>query len=893
MSDDWSLSHLKQSYRPRYFGNRAEDVPDFQPGENAMSFLNKYFNMSSTTSNSDFDSIVSRSSLSLHVTSLQSREKTAQNALTSRVNYTPGQSKADVHLKTKADPVINPSLSEMNQNPEFSDEESDGDHDMVAKLIEKSFPENNNLSGNSKKCTEKLYSSDTSVLKEQPRPTSNIHAKKCLSFIDVSAAARKDTYMDKVLRNSNNAEQLEPKKQEVLTLNHETPDRTPTISGVKPKYTFVMEEDRGSSSSGWVSPFKNKLVSRFSTPVEVKKAPTPSKASGIKTTRIQQETSKNKKSVERFKYTFVMEEDRGSSSSGWVSPFKKKLVSRFSTPVEVKKTPTPSKASGIKTTGIQQETSKNKKSAERIVNSERIAKDRNSRRTGFLEDFFQSSALGFVGNSSSVGYKPPSTSSPEITGEEFIVEGISSKIEPFRIPVPVKAKTKQNDFVSKGEKTVLQMANSESEGTVKKCSIKKTPKSPKKASKLPEQEDALQRIGEWVEPGPVTTDMGVQQVVEQFEKPLASQDVDLPLDVEEIENSPEDDIFLAENQKDIDSRQSEKTIMNPASKQKQQTRRSLRQKSNRRTVSVFENLGTKFNIKYRKGKGKGKSIKAAKKAKKSKLSQGKLEEKVKGKKTKNNVAGKKNLCSQSESGTLEVADCSSQSSETDDRLQLRKRKVKIKHSNTPCPADDHNEESVFQSGPVLRERTRRFTAALRPIACHLESLDFEDQDKQDSTVVDSDAAVLSSVSEGPEHHIISAEDDESIVYSKHKEFFPRYSLAFDPDTESDVLVDCISHGEKGTFLGDDACRSWNSFNNNVFNTGKLIIAPKKFTERHISMSIMIYYIEQGHVQLNLHKSERILKAGDFFFVPPGNSSTITNLEDKEAVLVFNKLNRFT
>ncbi|KAM4052615.1 centromere protein C isoform 3-T3 [Anomaloglossus baeobatrachus] len=827
MSDDWSLSHLKQSYRPRYFGNRAEDVPDFQPGENAMSFLNKYFNMSSTTSNSDFDSIVSRSSLSLHVTSLQSREKTAQNALTSRVNYTPGQSKADVHLKTKADPVINPSLSEMNQNPEFSDEESDGDHDMVAKLIEKSFPENNNLSGNSKKCTEKLYSSDTSVLKEQPRPTSNIHAKKCLSFIDVSAAARKDTYMDKVLRNSNNAEQLEPKKQEVLTLNHETPDRTPTISGVKPKYTFVMEEDRGSSSSGWVSPFKNKLVSRFSTPVEVKKAPTPSKASGIKTT------------------------------------------------------------------GIQQETSKNKKSAERIVNSERIAKDRNSRRTGFLEDFFQSSALGFVGNSSSVGYKPPSTSSPEITGEEFIVEGISSKIEPFRIPVPVKAKTKQNDFVSKGEKTVLQMANSESEGTVKKCSIKKTPKSPKKASKLPEQEDALQRIGEWVEPGPVTTDMGVQQVVEQFEKPLASQDVDLPLDVEEIENSPEDDIFLAENQKDIDSRQSEKTIMNPASKQKQQTRRSLRQKSNRRTVSVFENLGTKFNIKYRKGKGKGKSIKAAKKAKKSKLSQGKLEEKVKGKKTKNNVAGKKNLCSQSESGTLEVADCSSQSSETDDRLQLRKRKVKIKHSNTPCPADDHNEESVFQSGPVLRERTRRFTAALRPIACHLESLDFEDQDKQDSTVVDSDAAVLSSVSEGPEHHIISAEDDESIVYSKHKEFFPRYSLAFDPDTESDVLVDCISHGEKGTFLGDDACRSWNSFNNNVFNTGKLIIAPKKFTERHISMSIMIYYIEQGHVQLNLHKSERILKAGDFFFVPPGNSSTITNLEDKEAVLVFNKLNRFT
>ncbi|KAM4052614.1 centromere protein C isoform 2-T2 [Anomaloglossus baeobatrachus] len=827
MSDDWSLSHLKQSYRPRYFGNRAEDVPDFQPGENAMSFLNKYFNMSSTTSNSDFDSIVSRSSLSLHVTSLQSREKTAQNALTSRVNYTPGQSKADVHLKTKADPVINPSLSEMNQNPEFSDEESDGDHDMVAKLIEKSFPENNNLSGNSKKCTEKLYSSDTSVLKEQPRPTSNIHAKKCLSFIDVSAAARKDTYMDKVLRNSNNAEQLEPKKQEVLTLNHETPDRTPTISGVKPKYTFVMEEDRGSSSSGWVSPFKNKLVSRFSTPVEVKKAPTPSKASGIKTTRIQQETSKNKKSVER------------------------------------------------------------------IVNSERIAKDRNSRRTGFLEDFFQSSALGFVGNSSSVGYKPPSTSSPEITGEEFIVEGISSKIEPFRIPVPVKAKTKQNDFVSKGEKTVLQMANSESEGTVKKCSIKKTPKSPKKASKLPEQEDALQRIGEWVEPGPVTTDMGVQQVVEQFEKPLASQDVDLPLDVEEIENSPEDDIFLAENQKDIDSRQSEKTIMNPASKQKQQTRRSLRQKSNRRTVSVFENLGTKFNIKYRKGKGKGKSIKAAKKAKKSKLSQGKLEEKVKGKKTKNNVAGKKNLCSQSESGTLEVADCSSQSSETDDRLQLRKRKVKIKHSNTPCPADDHNEESVFQSGPVLRERTRRFTAALRPIACHLESLDFEDQDKQDSTVVDSDAAVLSSVSEGPEHHIISAEDDESIVYSKHKEFFPRYSLAFDPDTESDVLVDCISHGEKGTFLGDDACRSWNSFNNNVFNTGKLIIAPKKFTERHISMSIMIYYIEQGHVQLNLHKSERILKAGDFFFVPPGNSSTITNLEDKEAVLVFNKLNRFT
>ncbi|XP_056428762.1 uncharacterized protein LOC130368702 isoform X4 [Hyla sarda] len=121
-----------------------------------------------------------------------------------------------------------------------------------------------------------------------------------------------------------------------------------------------------------------------------------------------------------------------------------------------------------------------------------------------------------------------------------------------------------------------------------------------------------------------------------------------------------------------------------------------------------------------------------------------------------------------------------------------------------------------------------------------------------------------------------------------RELLKRCSITFDPETRSDKLLECIAQSEMSTFLGDESCKSWFNLNNCIFNTGKMIIAPKKKSQRRILLlDILIYYVEKGKVQLNLHKSEHILKDGDFFFVPPGNCYSIANLQDTEAVLVFN------
>ncbi|XP_077131123.1 centromere protein C isoform X2 [Ranitomeya variabilis] len=884
----WSFK--KQSYRPRYYGNRFQDVPDLKPGDNAVSFVTKYFNV--TNSTSDFDSTVSRTSSPVQVTSYQSREEEAQDASTSRVNDPPGLLK-DVQLKTANDPSKNASRSEMCENPEFSDMESDYEqHYTIAKLIEESFIENNDLLSNSKKCVEKLYSSNTSVLQEPPSPTSKIHAKKCLSFRDVAAVARKSENTDMALRRlSHNVE------QEALNLNNENPKPTDTTSDMRPKATFVTVEERGSSLSGWVSPFKKTTVMSSSTPVQAKRTPTPiiqEKTNLIKSTSLPQMKSEKRSSAGRPKATFVTVEERGSSLSGWVSPFKKTTVMSSSTPVQAKRTPTPmfqEKTNLIKSTSLPQKKSENNKSsAERTVNSERMSYDPNSWRIRFLDPFLKSSAFGYVGNRSPVVSEPPPISFTAITDEEFDLEGVSSKNKSCHLTLPVKAKPTQHGYVNTGEKTTLQMTNSKSEQ--KKCSEKKETRSSKIAVTESMQAVAPSGTGEGVEPGTETKDVETQEVLEQIEKPMASsQDADIPHNVEEEEDGFQE-MLPVENPDGNDSQHAEKTRSPILQKQ---TEHSLRRKGNKTIVSVFKDLDTKCNILSRKGKGKAKSTKPAKKTKKSKSSEKKLEHQVREKKTKNNVVKKKHLYSRSQNGRLKIDDRDKQAAETEEDLLPRKRKAKIKHISTPCHAEHSNEESVFQSGPVIRRRALRSTVAIKPVACDLDSLESEDQEKHGSFEVDNDAAFFSSESVDQEKHESFEVDNDAAIFcsEKHKELFARYSIVFDPETQSDVLVDCVSQGEKSEFFGGDACTSWNSFNNHLFNTGKLIIAPKKFTTMRISMSVMIFYIEQGQVRLNLHKSEWILKAGDFFFVPPANRSKITNLQDKEAVLIFNKLNVFS
>ncbi|KAM4044005.1 uncharacterized protein ACNLHF_008115 isoform 2-T2 [Anomaloglossus baeobatrachus] len=107
-------------------------------------------------------------------------------------------------------------------------------------------------------------------------------------------------------------------------------------------------------------------------------------------------------------------------------------------------------------------------------------------------------------------------------------------------------------------------------------------------------------------------------------------------------------------------------------------------------------------------------------------------------------------------------------------------------------------------------------------------------------------------------------------------------------SNSIINQECMSRSEGRSFVGDEACKYFTSINKNLFSSGKMVIAPEKVTESRSFLYTTTYYVEKGEVKLQLRQSEERLKAGKFFFVPPGHHCKITNLLAGEAVLVYSK-----
>ena len=73
-----------------------------------------------------------------------------------------------------------------------------------------------------------------------------------------------------------------------------------------------------------------------------------------------------------------------------------------------------------------------------------------------------------------------------------------------------------------------------------------------------------------------------------------------------------------------------------------------------------------------------------------------------------------------------------------------------------------------------------------------------------------------------------------------------------------------------------------------FTTGSLILAaggtkhPEHSSDKH-----EVFYVAEGKVRTTIYNSEAMLSAGDYFFVPPNNTYSISNLsQKKEATLVY-------
>ncbi|XP_040273982.1 uncharacterized protein LOC120989755 isoform X2 [Bufo bufo] len=975
MSANSSLNQLKKKYRNRYYGYRGRDVSALEPGDNAMSFLQQYFHISDREE--DDDEEFTATGRSGHFVMQQSGKKKGQSSASKSCGndahqHFQGAEHSFKQSNTPAVPQKNEKQSDISYIELFSDGESDNEKTYeVAKLIEESLAdhddvEDDQLVNSSEKPREKLYSSDSSVVREPPSPTSNIHAKKWLSFKEATFGATHSVFANIVSTPSaesrKNAQQL--KLQDAIKSNgadityelhsepsddglviedesrynlnawissskkknapqspsrakEDKPTTTPKKAieapssvrkkseNIKESLTsnvtakrLVIEDESRYNLNAWISSSKKKNAPQSpSRAKEDKPTTTPKKAieahsSAKKKSENIKESLTSNVTAKRSNEEFVIEDVNRHNFNAWNSPFKKQKSSPPAGPKEDSPTPTPKK---IETpSSLQKIFETVKASLTSSVAVERAAipektNDVNVRKTSFSDIFFRTAKLGHIGTSrlSSVVYESPATSTAVGNEEEFEIEDLSDTNESHFIKIPVKAKSLQLGQVGKLEKSGPQLQKtdidgSDSESEMITAAVPKVIESPK------------QHVGSSQE---VERRESIHQV---YILPIESQE-------EHLENSSSNSIEQVQ--------------------QPQQIR--PRTKSDCSAVKIFGDLDETFNITGRKGKGQIKAKAATKRTKKSKQSEANrgehnVQEKKKrnapekkaqksskqgrlskagnrsqsvkdlisndlepeeileistikyasGKRTHNGemvkADVKKNVeatvSRQSHSESSEIDTCEAPDTVTDVDHQTKKRIAKMKNVSTPCPADN-TEESVFQSGPVLRQRAVLSAESMKPLPCDLDSTDSESEGEQQ----------------------ISAEDDKLNVNSE--EFLKRYSIVFDPDTGSDALVECIAHGDRSKFVGNDNYTYWDSFKNEFFTTGKLIMAPRKKSRMHIFKSkIMVFYVEQGQVQVNLNKSERILKNGDFFFVPPVNSCTITNLQDEEAVLVYNFLN---
>ncbi|XP_056428752.1 uncharacterized protein LOC130368702 isoform X3 [Hyla sarda] len=185
---------------------------------------------------------------------------------------------------------------------------------------------------------------------------------------------------------------------------------------------------------------------------------------------------------------------------------------------------------------------------------------------------------------------------------------------------------------------------------------------------------------------------------------------------------------------------------------------------------------------------------------------------------------------------------------------------KINHTGELLKADEkeHVEATVCrqpdsgsQSGRVTRQtRAVRFVGHVKPVAYDLDVTDTESGAEEENCSAEGDEPSVSSAGAGEKcrHPVSKAmqvlpQEPYILLHLAHegraaglvceRELLKRCSITFDPETRSDKLLECIAQSEMSTFLGDESCKSWFNLNNCIFNTGKMIIAPKKKSQRRI------------------------------------------------------------
>lgn len=76
-------------------------------------------------------------------------------------------------------------------------------------------------------------------------------------------------------------------------------------------------------------------------------------------------------------------------------------------------------------------------------------------------------------------------------------------------------------------------------------------------------------------------------------------------------------------------------------------------------------------------------------------------------------------------------------------------------------------------------------------------------------------------------------------------------------------------------------------NQKQFMMGSLYLRPLKTKpEQIVNKGTMVFCLLKGKISVTIHRTKRIMEAGDMFFIPQGNTYSMENLRREEARLTF-------
>uniref|UniRef100_A0A8W8NHR5 Mif2/CENP-C cupin domain-containing protein n=1 Tax=Magallana gigas TaxID=29159 RepID=A0A8W8NHR5_MAGGI len=116
-----------------------------------------------------------------------------------------------------------------------------------------------------------------------------------------------------------------------------------------------------------------------------------------------------------------------------------------------------------------------------------------------------------------------------------------------------------------------------------------------------------------------------------------------------------------------------------------------------------------------------------------------------------------------------------------------------------------------------------------------------------------------------------------------------------PGTDEEVIMECFSSKDSEVFVGPSKHDPISSdpyvmslrLNQKQFMMGSLYLRPLKTKpEQIVNKGTMVFCLLKGKISVTIHRTKRIMEAGDMFFIPQGNTYSMENLRREEARLTF-------